>query len=144
MVRIGSLIPYSIPVVTHQNCDWIKRPRCSTANDIFPELCIYIVVDRERERERRQPQLKIIYFEAHYPSSLFKTMTCQTVRHHRWIYVCRSKNRRKIEDDSFYKSRKKRDWLNSAYLIRFCPYLSFFFFLVYIYINIDFLLFHPY
>ncbi len=41
----------------------------------------------EREKERRQPQLKIIYFEAHYPSSLFKTMTCQTIR----VYVCRSK-----------------------------------------------------
>ena len=54
-------------------------------------LYIYVVVDRvkekererERERERRQPQLKIIYFEAHYLSSFFKTMTCQTVRHHR-------------------------------------------------------------
>ena len=56
-------------------------------------LDLLSLIERERERknekegERRQLQLKIIYFKAHYPSSFFsfffKTMTCQTVRHHR-------------------------------------------------------------
>jgi hypothetical protein len=96
------------------------------------------------ERERRQLQLKIIYFEAHYHSSFFKTMTCQTVRRYQWIYVCRSKNRIKINGRTkmmilflWTSKKEKRDWLNSAYLIRFCSYLSFSF----SYINIDFLFF---
>lgn len=148
MVRIGSLIP------TLRSSLLIKivielRGRDAQRRTTYFRSWRDVVVDRGREGERRQPQLKIIYFEAYYPSSFFKTMTCQTGRHHRWIYmfvVERTEGKSKMILSM--NLEKKRDWLNSTYLIRFCSYLSFSFLVslcvyIYIYKNIDFLFSPP-
>lgn len=85
MVRIGSLIPtlcssLLIKIVIE------LRGRDAQRRTTYFRSCVDLLslIESEKERERRQLQLKIIYFKAHYPSSFFKTMTCQTVvRHHR-------------------------------------------------------------
>jgi len=66
--------------------------------------------------------------------SFFKSMTCQTVRHHQCLSFKEQKENRRwflsikpqIKKREAKKEEEGRDWLNSMYLIRFCFYQSFF------------------
>jgi len=132
MVHIGSLIS------TLRSSLLIKivielRDRDAQRRTTYFRSCIYML--SLIERERRQPQLKIIYFEAHYPSSFFKTMTCQTVRRYRWVYICLSfKEQKENRRWFFLEILKKKKRLIEFSVFDSILFLSFFFLLVYIYI----------